>query len=169
MHRFSTPAPRRRTLTLSQAEVLILWSMRVWARGARTDTCIAPLLMEAYASVQATAAVEPFDLMMQALYHSAISPLQIRCAPCRKLTADEAAVLAALALHQAGLDDQARDRICPLLRPRTAPGVTPYLNLTAWALLASGLRLPLGGAISMSGSANENADPWGMGRPVTLH
>lgn len=155
--------------SLTAPEGLILWSMRVWTRGSRCACSVESLLFRAFSTAQASAAIEPFGLMMMAIHQAAAQPLVIRCEPCRWLSADEDIVLSAIALYQAGLDDEASARMRPLLRRHATPGVTPYVTLTAWALFASGLRLPLASAFHDMLSANENFGAWPDATSATIH
>ena len=139
-------ADLRQRCDLDSGEALLLWAIRYWVHGSpRGDTIHSPVA-QAWNHLCAPELAEPFDLMMTAVQSTAGRPIMIRCELCRWVSQDEERLLATLALHQAGLADEAALLLGPLIRPGEAGRVTTSVRLAAWAFGAAGLRLPRSGA-----------------------
>lgn len=136
----------RQRCDLDSGEALLLWAIRYWVHGSpRGDTIHSPVA-QAWSYLYAPALAEPFDMMMTAVQSAAGRPIMIRCELCRWVSQDEERLLATIALHQAGLAEEAAHLLGPLIRPGEAGRVTTSVRLAAWAFSAAGLRLPRGGA-----------------------
>ena len=149
------PAPRHMN-ELDDRELRVLYAIRAWLLTPAPRPSVAESSLSTGPLSLAPVVWEPFQLMMRALQDAAIRLIMIRCPTCRRLSRDEANLLAVLALYQAGLDQEAAQRLEHLLPASKLLAVMPYLHLTAWALLASGQRLPLANAIRRALPANEN-------------
>lgn len=88
--------------TLSFAEQMLLWSMRIWVVGLQKRIPVGEKLHEAYSRAGAPRAVGLVDNLMVVVGHGAIRQLDINC-PCRKgLSEDERSILDLAALYQGG-------------------------------------------------------------------
>lgn len=85
------------TSTLAFVDRLLLWSMRMWVREARTGRSAVPILRQAYRRVSAEHAATLIDDLMQALAVSAVRPIAILC-PCATVLSDDERAL----LHSVG-------------------------------------------------------------------
>lgn len=169
MLRNRTDTELRRRCDLDGGEALLLWAIRNWVHGPRRGDPTHSVLARAWAYLDAPALVEPFDMMMTALEITAGRPIMIRCEICRWVSHDEERLLGTIALHQAGLTDEAIQLLGPLVRPGEMGRVTPSVRFAAWAFTAAGLRLPRGGAFRQLLAAIANDSQQDDRTGATLH
>jgi hypothetical protein len=89
--------PTRSIHAIEPAERLVLWSLRYWMACKRQNKPSAALLYEVYANNRMAGAAEQLDALMTMISTATVKPLDIRCTACPMLSADERAVLDAVA------------------------------------------------------------------------
>jgi hypothetical protein len=91
------PDPTRSIHGIEPTERLVLWSLRYWTACKRQNKPGAALLREVYANNGMAGAAKQLDALMTMVSTATVKPLDIRCTACPMLSADERAVLDAVA------------------------------------------------------------------------
>jgi hypothetical protein len=82
---------------LKPSERLVLWSLRYWTACKRQSKPCGDLLREVYANNGMPGAASQLDALMDLVNATARTPPGIRCTACPLLSADERAILDAVA------------------------------------------------------------------------
>lgn len=82
---------------LKPSERLVLWSLRYWTACKRQSKPCGELLREVYANNGMTGAASQLGALMDLVDATARKPIGIRCTACPLLSADERAILDAVA------------------------------------------------------------------------
>ena len=82
---------------LKPSERLVLWSLRYWTACKRQSKPCGDLLREVYANNGMTGAASQLGALMDLVSATALKPPGIRCTACPLLSADERAILDAVA------------------------------------------------------------------------
>jgi hypothetical protein len=139
----------RRMEELPVPERLVIWAARTWVAALKWDRDAGPALRRTFAATcgddVAEAAAEAVDRMMRWTGTGALRPLGVNCACRPAVSADEQALLAAVALLQEGRDVEARRLMTNILdlEPCAAAKASASAQGLAVLLDEAGLRLAL--------------------------
>jgi len=109
-----------RTEELDDDEAVLLLAIRWWVAAVRRDEDPATYLELGLARAGVLEAAPHVEAMMRAIAHSARRQVEVHCPRCPTLSADEAQLLEAVSLTQAGENERAEQALALVLR--SAPG-----------------------------------------------
>lgn len=115
---------------LPRLERAVLWAVRVWVAGQRLGLDLSARIQGGFDELGAFEAGACLDALLQAMSGGARRPLEVRCLCQPRVSADEATLLDALTLAQAGLREAALARLGELLLPEAVlPGCEHAVRL----------------------------------------
>ena len=85
-------------------EQLVLWGIRMWAKGLNEDTNISDILRQGFQLAGVQDAFGFIDSLMYVLATSGKGVIDVRCPGCSEISTDEHRLLGAIAIYQCEID-----------------------------------------------------------------
>lgn len=148
--------------SLSGAEQLTLWAMRIWVVGLKRRQPVDGVLSAAMARAGAPDAVGLVDELMAIVGYGALRTVSIECACRSVISGDECLLLRALAMHQLGRVAEGRSVLAGLLGPTAVRCASDVMVRLAGVLSGAGIVLPAAGvdsAMAWQGLAGSPTHP----------